>query len=770
MNPTKPLRKLSPFDRFWQRIESQPIPAVEESIPLRVLAQILVFIGIAATDVAASTGNSVWAVPLSAIGSVWAYRVRHKRNIGAKFLIAILMIAGLVIFLGDIARQTEDTKLLLAKLLIQLQVLHSFDLPRRKDLGYSTVIGLILIGVAGTLSQTMIFGVWLLLFLIVVVPVLVLDLRSRLGLVSRSLKLTQIGIAPLPMAGLLAVVLVLGLAIFALLPRLPGYQLRNYPVSVNVNVQRQVPPGGIVVRGNSSQQRQDGAGGTGGGNNSGEGSQTGEQTGLPPLFAEEIDESRSVQLKPELVMRVRSQAELFWRVMSYDEYTGKGWRISRRDRSQIRTIKRQPFNYEFNLPPSLGTLVRPDTTQDVVQTYTIVLPDFPNLLPAANAPYRLFFPSEEIDIDNESSLRSPGPLPVDLTYTVISSVPLRDQTALEQTSQEYSARVRSRYLSIPEQIAPQVRSKTLDILNNAKNVVGNKRLELDNPYIKALYLAQALKRPPFLMQELKLDSGQDLVTQFLAKGGGLESHFVTTLTLMLRSIGIPARYTVGFAPGKFNPFTGYYEVQNIDAQSIVEVYFPRYGWIAFDPVPGHALFPPSIEVAQTFSALRSFWNWVAGFLPSPITGFLSIVFTSIGKFLSEITTGLITWLFSLGWAGIIVGIFIVFLIGLGLWGLWQLFGWWQRYNRMRRLDPRERIYRQMLQWLAERGIPKSPHQTPQEYAVQIANETDSPLNSAQTSIVKDMTQAYQDWRYGDRSTNPANLKSLLAKLRRRRKN
>jgi len=76
----------------------------------------------------------------------------------------------------------------------------------------------------------------------------------------------------------------------------------------------------------------------------------------------------------------------------------------------------------------------------------------------------------------------------------------------------------------------------------------------------------------------------------------------------------------------------------------------------------------------------------------------------------------------------------------------------------------------MLQWLAERGIPKSPHQTPQEYVFQIVNETDSPLNSAQTSIVKDITQTYQDWRYGDRSTNPANLKFLLAKLRRRRKN
>ena len=55
-------------------------------------------------------------------------------------------------------RELNDTRLVLAELLIQLQVLHSFDLPRRKDLGYSMVIGMILIGVASTLSQTMAFG------------------------------------------------------------------------------------------------------------------------------------------------------------------------------------------------------------------------------------------------------------------------------------------------------------------------------------------------------------------------------------------------------------------------------------------------------------------------------------------------------------------------------------------------------------------------------------------------------------------------------------
>jgi hypothetical protein len=73
-------------------------------------------------------------------------------------------------------------------------------------------------------------------------------------------------------------------------------------------------------------------------------------------------------------------------------------------------------------------------------------------------------------------------------------------------------------------------------------------------------------------------------------------------------------------------------VSNTDAYALTEVFFPGYGWFGFDPIPGHELLPPSIKDSQTFSVLRQFWNWVAGWLPSPVTGWL---------------TGVVTWLFTL---------------------------------------------------------------------------------------------------------------------------
>jgi hypothetical protein len=55
------------------------------------------------------------------------------------------------------------------------------------------------------------------------------------------------------------------------------------------------------------------------------------------------------------------------------------------------------------------------------------------------------------------------------------------------------------------------------------------------------------------------------------------------MIVMLRTLGIPARLAAGFAQGTFNAETSVFEVRNRDAHSWVEVYFPRYGWIEFEP-------------------------------------------------------------------------------------------------------------------------------------------------------------------------------------------
>lgn len=761
----QPRSKIGAFDKLRKASEFT-IAGVEDSIPLRVLVQIFVFISIGAMDSVASSGNSAWAIPLSAIAGVWAWYARRKRNVIVKLFIAIAMIGMLVVFLRDLVRNTDETRLLLARLLIQLQVLHSFDLPRRKDLGYSIVIGLILMALAATLSQTMVFALWLIAFLLLGIPILLLDHRSRLGVPTKSFQPEKMGISLLPLSGLLAIVLVLGLTIFAFLPRLPGFQLRNFPVSVNLSVQRDVPRGDILTRQQQNQQQSgngtspNGTGGTGNNN---------DLETLPPLFAPEIDtvsgSQQSKQRQPELVMRVRSQAELFWRVMAYDEFTGKGWRISRNDPTQIRTVRRNPFNYEFFVAQqphaSIGIKkpLQPVASQDVVQTYTITSPNFPNLVPAASVPKQVFFPSEELDIDPEGMIRGPGPLPEDLTYTVISNVVARDAQQLRQLPNEYPRSIRNYYLQVPANLSPNVRNQALSMIANAKDNDG-KLIALDNPYDVVLQIAQSVKQN-YAIKPLKFDESKgDLVSQFIEQGGGEESHFVSTMAVLLRSLGIPTRYVVGFAPGKFNPFTGLYEVQNIDTQSLVEVYFPVYGWISFDPIPNRPLFPPSLENNRTFGVIQTFWSWIAQFLPSSVTNFFSALFDNIGKFLG----GVFNWLIEMGWIGFAFGLAIAFGIGIGGWALWQFAIWWWQRQRLQKMPIPQRTYQQMLQWLSEQGKPKLSYQTPQEYVASLSDR----VSEKQADAIAKITQIYQDWRYGDRAIGynlAAELKMLLKQLK-----
>jgi transglutaminase-like putative cysteine protease len=65
---------------------------------------------------------------------------------------------------------------------------------------------------------------------------------------------------------------------------------------------------------------------------------------------------------------------------------------------------------------------------------------------------------------------------------------------------------------------------------------------------------------------------------------GYCQHFAGAMALMLRLLGIPARVAAGFVPGHYHD--GTWTVTDHDAHTWVEVWFPHYGWLAFDPTPG----------------------------------------------------------------------------------------------------------------------------------------------------------------------------------------
>jgi transglutaminase-like putative cysteine protease len=765
---TAPTDAFARFEKVRDRLQTAA-KEPEESILLRILVQLLVSVGIASVTVAAigvtqASYFNLLAIPLSAFGGYWSWRARHRRNMSVKFFIAFGMLMALGVFLAGLVSGGGDTRIKLAELLIHLQVLHSFDMPRRKDLGYSIVIGLILLGVAATVSQSLTFAPLLILFLAIALPVLILDYQSRLGIQANP-KAAPEGIGTAfklkRLAWLLLLIIGLGLAIFAALPRVPGYQIRNFPISNTIDFQGDFSGNQIVNPGYSSGTEAnddfDNLEDTGGDATSiQEGDSPTEGPGEVSTtsyygFNQRMNQNLRGQMTPQVVMRVRSQAPGFWRVLSFDRYTGQGWEISRDD---VEVLDRSGYSFRNRLPAAAYKAVQHNTQgreREVVQTYTIVN-SLPNLIPALYQAEELYFPTRQVAIDAEGSLRSPVPLSEGVTYSVVSDVPYRDRTELRTASTDYDGEIRDVYLQVPEGIRDRVKEQTEALLARSPNPV-------TDPYEQALYLAQSLKQNYTVQTELPFfNDEEDLVESFLFNyEGGYADHFSTVLTIMLRSVGIPARLVTGFAPGRFNPFTGYYVVNNTDAYAMTEVFFPGYGWFGFDPIPGHELLPPSIKDSQTFTVLRQFWNWVAGWLPSPVSGWLTGVFTSIvgafSRLLKFFDEGLI------GFLAALLGLTGLAFLG---WLSWQ--GWrrWRRYSQLRKLPAIERSYQQMLDWLTGQGYPKRSSQTPLEYAVALRRQS----GFAKADDVMGVVQDYIRWRYGNDEVDSAQLRQRVNSLKK----
>jgi transglutaminase-like putative cysteine protease len=81
-------------------------------------------------------------------------------------------------------------------------------------------------------------------------------------------------------------------------------------------------------------------------------------------------------------------------------------------------------------------------------------------------------------------------------------------------------------------------------------------------------------------------TGDFLVDCFLAQKRGYCAYFATAMVMMLRTQQVPARYVLGYLPGKQQEDGGWL-VDRSAAHAWVEVYFPGYGWIRFDPTPGN---------------------------------------------------------------------------------------------------------------------------------------------------------------------------------------
>lgn len=108
-----------------------------------------------------------------------------------------------------------------------------------------------------------------------------------------------------------------------------------------------------------------------------------------------------------------------------------------------------------------------------------------------------------------------------------------------------------------------------------------------SPYEAVLAIESWLRRTGGFTYQERPSRPYDLppLVEFVTRTkAGYCQHFAGAMAVMLRLLGVPARVAVGFTSGTWNGRR--WIVTDHDAHAWVEVWFPRHGWVAFDPTPG----------------------------------------------------------------------------------------------------------------------------------------------------------------------------------------
>ena len=168
-------------------------------------------------------------------------------------------------------------------------------------------------------------------------------------------------------------------------------------------------------------------------------------------------------------------------------------------------------------------------------------------------------------------------------YTVKSSISRARADDLRRASNDYPQWVTDRYLQLPPDFPERVKQLARELT----------ALEV-TAYDAAEAIRQHLRTMPYSEALVPVPVGKDWVEFFLFEHQrGFCQNYATAMITMLRSLGIPARLAVGFAPGQRNEGKALWEVRGYNYHAWPEVYFPGYGWIEFEPTPADV--QPSLE-------------------------------------------------------------------------------------------------------------------------------------------------------------------------------
>lgn len=254
----------------------------------------------------------------------------------------------------------------------------------------------------------------------------------------------------------------------------------------------------------------------------------------------------------------------YWRGIAYETYTGRAWQNQNHQLKDDALERAGPAANEARFPAAVSVqIVKP--TSDV-----LYLPDRPARL---SRTYKLQTPqSDQIEPEDFVALRLRRVPNNPVAYSAVVYLSAASEEELRAAGTTYPAWV-SRYRQLPPGLPTKVQELAQQLTAG-----------LTTPYDKAVAIERYVRDLPQNPDIKAPPTGRDAVEYYLFEAkGGFFDYAATAMAVMLRSVGVPARLVTGYVLDTLDPQARAYVVQEKDRSAWVEVYFPEYGWIPFEP-------------------------------------------------------------------------------------------------------------------------------------------------------------------------------------------
>jgi transglutaminase-like putative cysteine protease len=271
-----------------------------------------------------------------------------------------------------------------------------------------------------------------------------------------------------------------------------------------------------------------------------------------------------------LVMDVYLEERLpyvYWQAVAYDTYQNGGWLITS-DTSQVLHL------------PDEGPVGPTDylLRENVDQLFVNYIPNSGTIYaaPEVMGSDRQIVLNRSLDDQGQAivhSVQSRFVLRQGDRYEVTSNYSIADAGSLRQASQSYPAWINERYLQVPEEITPETRALAEELTQG-----------LNNPFDKAIAVRNYLRENISYNDQIAAPpDGVEPVHYILFEGQEAYcNYYASSMIVMLRSVGVPSRFVVGYTQGEWDDESSSYRVRSSNAHAWTEVYFPKFGWIPFE--------------------------------------------------------------------------------------------------------------------------------------------------------------------------------------------